>query len=102
MSPKAKLQLSLGAIAVLIAIGTIGFKIILGNPWFDCFYFTIITLTTIGYGEIEGMTELGRYFTAFLIITGVTTIGYALSVAARSVLEFELVQTFGKIGRAHV
>ena len=96
MSPKRKFQFALSAVAVLIAIGTIGYKLLIGAGWFDCFYFTIITLTTIGYGEIEGMTEPARYFTAFLIVTGVTTIGYALSVAAQSVLEFELVQTFGK------
>jgi voltage-gated potassium channel len=96
MSPKTKFRLALGVIAALIATGTIGFKLILGLPWFDCFYFTLITITTIGFGEPAGMTEPARYFTAFLILTGVSTIGYALSVAARAVLEFELVATFGK------
>src|ERR1044072_5297724 len=96
MSPKTKFRLALGVIAALIATGTVGFKLILGLPWFDCFYFTLITITTIGFGEPEGMTEPARYFTAFLILTGVSTIGYALSVAARAVLEFELIATFGK------
>ncbi|HXG95017.1 MAG TPA: potassium channel protein [Blastocatellia bacterium] len=96
MSPKTKFQLALSAVAALIAFGTIGYKIILGLDWFDCFYFTIITLTTIGYNEAPNMTEPARYFTAVLVISGVGTIGYALSVAARSVLEFELVATFGK------
>ena len=64
--------------------------------WFDCFYFTVVTITTIGYGEPAGMTETGRYFTVILILTGVGTIGYALSVAGRAVLEFELVSAFGK------
>lgn len=96
MQPKTKFRLALGVVAVLIATGTIGYKLILGLAWFDCFYFTLITITTIGFGEPEGMTEPARYFTAFLIITGVSTIGYALSVAARAVLEFELIATFGK------
>jgi voltage-gated potassium channel len=96
MSPRHKLQLALSAIAGLIAFGTIGFKLLIGLPWFDCFYFTLITLTTIGYGEPPGMTEPARYFTAVLILSGVGTIGYALSIAARAVLEFELVATFGK------
>lgn len=96
MSPKTKFQLALGVIAALVATGTIGYKLILGLPWFDCFYFTLITITTIGFGEPQGMTEPARYFTAFLIITGVSTIGYALSVAARALLEFELIATFGK------
>jgi voltage-gated potassium channel len=96
MSPKTKFQFALSAIAALIATGTIGYKLLLDLPWFDCFYFTLITLTTIGFGEPPAITEPARYFTAFLILTGVTTIGYALSVAAQSVLEFELVATFGK------
>ena len=96
MPPKTKFQLALAIVVLLIATGTVGYKIILGLDWFDCFYFTLITITTIGYSEPAGMTEPARYFTAFLILTGVSTIGYALSVAARAVLEFELVATFGK------
>jgi voltage-gated potassium channel len=94
--PRHKLQFALIAIAGLIAFGTVGIKFLLGLPWFDCFYFTLITLTTIGYGEPPGMTEEARYFTTVLILSGVSTIGYALSIAARAVLEFELIATFGK------
>lgn len=86
----------MGVVVILVATGTIGYKLILGIAWFDCFYFTLITITTIGFGEPDGMTEQARYFTAFLIITGVGSIGYALSIAARAVLEFELIATFGK------
>jgi voltage-gated potassium channel len=96
MSPRRKFQLALRAIVGLIAFGTIGFKLILGDGWFDSFYFTLITLTTIGYGEPEHMTEGGRYFAAFMIILGVGTIGYALSVAVQAVVESELLSTFGK------
>jgi voltage-gated potassium channel len=90
------LRISILAILGTIAFGTIGYKLVLGWSWFDCFYFTVVTITTIGYGEPAGMTETGRYFTVVLILLGVGTIGYALSVAARSVLEFELVSAFGK------
>jgi voltage-gated potassium channel len=97
MEPKKKFQLALSAIFVLIAFGTLGFKLIVPDlRWFDSFYFTLITLTTIGYGEPAGMTEGARYFAAFLIIMGVSTIGYALSVAAQAVVESELLSTFGK------
>lgn len=96
MSPRKKLQVALSAIVVVIAFGTIGFKVILHGGWFDSFYFTLITLTTIGYGEPEGMTEGARYFTAALIILGVGTLTYALSSAAQAVIESELLSTFGK------
>src|SRR6266404_1438208 len=97
MSPKKKFQLALTAILILIASGTVGFKLILPSiAWFDAFYFTLITLTTIGYGEPPGMNHGGRVFAAVLIITGVGTIGYALSVAVQAVVESELLSTFGK------
>lgn len=97
MSPRKKLQLALSAIAGLIAFGSIGFKLILPNlSWFDSFYFTLITLTTVGFGEPDGTDERARYFMAFLIILGVGTLGYALSSAAQAVIESELLSTIGK------
>src|SRR5436190_6360523 len=96
MTPKKKLQVALSAIVGLIAFGTIGFKLILPLSWFDSFYFTLITLTSVGYGEPENTTEGARYFTAALIILGVGTLGYALSSAVQAVIESELLSTFGK------
>jgi voltage-gated potassium channel len=97
MSPRRKFQNALAAIALLVASGTVGYKLLIPDlSWFDGFYFTLITITTIGYGEPPGMTTPARYFTVFLILTGVSSIGYALSVAARAVVEMELVAQFGK------
>jgi voltage-gated potassium channel len=89
MSPRMKFQMAICAVLGVVAFGTVGFKLIAGWPWFDCFYFTLITITTIGYNEHPGMNDSSRYFTVLLILMGVSTIGYALSAAARSVLEFE-------------
>lgn len=96
MSPKQKLQVALSAIVAVIAFGTIGFKLIINLSWFDSFYFTLITLTTVGYGEPAQMTEGARYFTAALILLGVGTLAFALSSAAQAVIESELLSTFGK------
>ena len=96
MPPRTKLRLALSAILGLVAFGTIGFKLVLGLPWFDSFYFTLITITTIGFGEPAGMTTQGRYFAVVLIVTGVSTIGYALTYAAQAIVESELISTFGK------
>ncbi len=96
MAPKKKLQVALSAIVGLIAFGTIGFKVILPLSLFDSFYFTLITLTSVGYAEPEHTTEGSRAFTACLIILGVGTLTYALSSAAQAVIESELLSTFGK------
>jgi voltage-gated potassium channel len=97
MAPKKKLQVALSAIVGLIAFGTVGLKLILPSlSWFDSFYFTLITLTTVGYGEPNPTTEGARVFTAILIILGVGTLAYALSSAVQAVIESELLSAFGK------
>src|SRR5215472_15810822 len=96
MLPKTKLQFAFTAMLSLVAFGTVGFKLLLGMRWFDCFYFTLITVTTIGYSEPPEMTEAARYFTSLLIIMGVGTIGYALTAPTQAVVESELVTTLGK------
>jgi voltage-gated potassium channel len=96
MSPKTKLRIALSVILGLIAFGTIGFKLILDLSLFDAFYFTLQTIATIGFGEPAGMNTLARVFVVVLIVTGVSTIGYALSFAAQAIVESELISTFGK------
>ena len=51
--------------AWLLSIGTVGYRWIEGEPWtyFDGFYMTAITLTTIGYGEVHQLSTAGRTFT---------------------------------------
>ena len=97
MSPRQRLQLALSAIFGLLAFGTLGFKLIMPElAWFDSFYFSLITLTTIGYGEPTGITQNARYFTSVLIILGVGTIGYALTSVAQAIVQFELISTIGR------
>lgn len=96
MSPIKRFYIATSAVAGLAAFGTIGLKLITGHGWFDCFFFTLYTLTTIGYGELPDMSREAKYFTVILIILGVSTIGYALSAAAQAVLESELLSAFGK------
>ena len=96
MRPRTKLEISACVVIGIIAFGTIGFKLLEGWPWFDCFYFTLITITTIGFGEPEGMHHSTRYFTATVIVMGLLTVTYALSAAAQAVIEFEFVARFGK------
>lgn len=74
-----------GAITLLMSIGTIGYRVIGGAdfPWADCFYMTLITVTTIGYGEVLDFAAhpAGRWFTVFIIFFGVGTAAYLISMA---------------------
>ncbi|MGA2267765.1 MAG: potassium channel family protein [Bryobacteraceae bacterium] len=48
------------AIMATLLIGTVGFTLIDGYPPFDAFYMTLITMTTVGYGEIHPLSQAGR------------------------------------------
>jgi voltage-gated potassium channel len=73
----------------LLFIGTLGFKFIEDYPIFDAFYMTVITIATVGYGEVHPLSDLGRLFTAFLIITSFGTFAYAVSSITRFVTDGE-------------
>jgi voltage-gated potassium channel len=67
-----------------------------GWNFLDALYMTIITLTTVGYGEVHRLSTQGRIFNIFLMVGGVGTVFYALSTGARVVLEGELQEVFGR------
>ena len=63
----------------LVLIGTLGYRIIEHGKysWLDAVYMTIITLSTIGYGETRPLSDTGRVFTIFLILGGVFSLAYS-------------------------
>jgi voltage-gated potassium channel len=82
-------------LAVLALVGTIGFHVIEGWPWFDSFYTVLITVTTIGTNDLR-MSEAGRAFSVFVIVVGVGLVFLAIGALASALLEFELLKFFGR------
>jgi len=75
-----KVYLSLGLIILLILVGVIGFMVIAGYNWVDALYMTVITIATVGYGEVIPLNAAGKLFTVFLILTSLGVIAFSLSV----------------------
>src|SRR5262245_44381138 len=75
---KRRLILTFAALVLVIGIGTTGFILIEHWPFFDAFYMTLITMTTVGYSEIHPLTHAGRVFNSFLIVIGVSMIFMAI------------------------
>jgi len=73
----------------LWVIGTVGYVIIDNYDWFDAFYMTVITVATVGYGEVQPLSHAGKTFTAFLIITSFGTFAYAVSSITKFVFDGE-------------
>ena len=57
----------------VLAGGAIGFKIIENKSWIDAFYFIIVTMATVGYGDVTPVTSGGKIFAIILIVLGVST-----------------------------
>ncbi len=56
--------------SLIIAGGAIAFHYLEGWTWIDSIYFSVITLTTIGYGDFSPQTDAGKLFTIFYILIG--------------------------------
>src|SRR5207249_7265701 len=77
--------------AFLIGIGTLGYHYIEDCSLFDGLYMTVITLTTVGYGEHPHELSIkGRVFTIFLLLGGVFTLFWAASEVIRTIVSAEM------------
>lgn len=75
---RIRLELTIGFIAVLgvIITGAIGYQLIEQWSWLDALYMTIITLSTVGFTEVQPLSPHGRLFTIALILMGLASFGY--------------------------
>lgn len=81
---------------VLLAIGTFGYVLIDNWPVMDALYMTVITLTTVGYGEIRDISNAGRLFTIFLIVMGVGFYLYVVSYIIQFLVEGRIREVLGR------
>lgn len=71
----------------LIGIGTIVYHYLEKWNWVQSFYFSVVTLTTVGYGDLHPTTDASRLFTALFILSGVSVALAALGVVGAHKLE---------------
>lgn len=81
-----RLAFILVVLLLLPIVGSVGYMLIEGWPWFDALYMTIITLTTVGYTEVHPLSPAGRLFTIVFIFFGVGTVFYSLTILAEMML----------------
>jgi voltage-gated potassium channel len=77
-------------------IGTLGFRLIENYPFFDAFYMTLITITTVGYQEIRPLSHAGRVFNSVLIFFGVSAMFVALGTMTQTIIELQLQDRYGE------
>lgn len=81
---------SIIGLVVLVGIATSGFMVIEEIELFDAFYLTIISLMTVGYGDVVPETDGGKLFALILIPLGVAIVTYAMGAVASYFIEHQL------------
>jgi voltage-gated potassium channel len=74
-----RIRASVFLMFVSLGVGTLGYVIIEGYPWFDAYYMAVITLASVGFGEVHPLGVGGRLFTSFLILFNIGLFAYAIS-----------------------
>ncbi|HEX5271612.1 MAG TPA: potassium channel protein [Gemmataceae bacterium] len=94
--PPRRLILIVVIPTLLILAGTLGYHLLEGWSLFDSLYFTVVTLTTIGYGDLTPKTDGGKLFTMVLVLGGVFTLFYLAADSIRAVVSGEVRAHLGK------
>lgn len=82
--------------ALVVSAGITGFVLIEHLPWLDAIYLTVATVATVGYGDVVPVTPLGKAFAILLIVFGVGTAGYTLTLLVSVLVEGHIKNLFGR------
>ena len=85
-----------------ILLGTLGFVLVEGWALFDAFYMALMTLTTVGYGEVHPLSFQGRLFASFLMLVGVASVFVSFAILGDTLLRLELTDYFDQRRRTRM
>lgn len=74
-------------LCILLILGTVFYSFQEGWSYIDAFYFSVVTLTTVGYGDLHPTTTASKLFTVVYIFIGVGLGLYILSTFGKSFIE---------------
>jgi voltage-gated potassium channel len=86
-SPFIKVYLAFLPFFFILIFGTVGYMVVSDYSFFDALYMTAITVSTIGYGEVQPLTTEGRIFTIILILINLTLFTFFVSYTTRYFLD---------------
>ncbi|RED47355.1 voltage-gated potassium channel [Winogradskyella eximia] len=83
---RSKIYTAVMMLVLLLCIGVLGYRFISDFEWLDALYMTVITITTVGFAEVNPLDEQSKIFTIFLILASVVIVGYAISIITEFIL----------------
>ena len=83
---RSRIYTALILLVFIMLIGVFGYRFISDYSWVDALYMTVITMTTVGFGEVMPLDDQSKIFTIFLILTSVVIVGYAIKVITEYII----------------
>lgn len=84
-------------LGLLSLVGTLGYMVLESYSFLDGLYMTIITIASVGYGEVKPLTETGRIFTIFLILINLGLFTYFISWLSRFFFDTDFIKKYKQI-----
>ncbi|WP_218599536.1 TrkA family potassium uptake protein [Polaribacter sp. NJDZ03] len=91
---ESKINKTLFLVIAILSLGTIGYMTLSNYSFIDALYMTVITVTTVGFGELRPFSPEEKVFTIFLILTSITVFGYAVSAFSEYLVSGKLFEQF--------
>lgn len=90
----SRINKTLSLVFVILLLGVVGYMFLSDYSFVDALYMTVITITTVGFGEVKPFTPEEKIFTVFLILTSITVFGYAVSTFSEYLVSGRLFEKF--------
>ena len=87
------LRLALLLLLITMAVGTVGLMLIEGYTLIDAFYMSVITISTVGFGEVQPLSNAGRLFVSALVVFNIGIVAYVLAAFSYYVIDGKLFET---------
>ena len=85
-----RIGIATALMVMIFILGSLGYHFIEGMSFFDGFYMTFITITTIGFSELTNLSDAGRVLTMVTFVMGIGVISYIASQTTQLLFESEL------------
>ncbi len=87
MDSRKRIILSISLSLFFLVAGTCGYMVLEGYSLLEALYMAVISITTVGYGEVQPLSDSGKIFTMILLLFGVGTLAFAAHAFFESMLE---------------
>lgn len=87
---KKSVVLALVIVFCILLFGTIFYHYVENWGWVDALYFTVITLTTIGYGDLYPTHDVSKILTSFFAVVSIPLLFFAFTLIAENYFEKRL------------